>query len=833
MNIPPYTAHQTGLAGAGFTVSTDDGSPVRPVTPPVISGSIEGMDPVAGQSILTRNVQRATVAALPVSDTSIHPDRSNPLNEPPILAACRYNRIAWLQELLAGDPALAYRVAASGLSGKNWVYPLYVAAYKGHIDCLQALIAAGADLNAANKNGDTPLYIAAQNRHIDCLQALIAAGADLNAATRYGFTPLYIAAAREGHIDCLQALIDAGADLNAATKNGCTPLYMAAQEGLIDCLQVLIDAGADLNAATSNGWTPLHTAADQGLIDCLQALIVAGADLNLAPVDGFTALYAAARNGHVECLKLLIASKAMKTTLLAAAQGGQTNVLAEILANLSILEEPDKSEVILLVLNMADPDGRTQLFWAAQFGHIKVVDQFLDALNGLPEEKKPGSIRAVLGAADRFGRTPLYMAAAFGHDKIVTRLLAALTKTQTPDTIAALVNAADLFRKTPVVQARSGGHSGITSLLIRASSGAVYSEGEIRDAHTAVELFNDTLLRLNTVSESARLTAVMAVLYHAREDVLLTLDVADLERYDTLVVELLAALKRCPEAPGDASRNHAILQLMDCLCAAGETGFSYSYVANQGQEQVAELLQAFPILSAARNGQTDIVDRIVKILATWPESKRCQAVTTAMTLSGNDGGTALHVAAGSGQSKVVEQILNKLASFPEAEQVAVFGALVGAVDTRNRSPLKVAMDSGYGEIVNQLTQAIPLLSAVAGGHNKSVEQFMRALQALPEGAIRCSAITAVLKRARPEGATPLYIAASLGNIEVIKLLLGAVDTLLTDGKRREAREVLYSACRVEEEGGAIGKTPLMIAAEKLHDEAVMLLLEAIRKLFSI
>ncbi|USE38537.1 ankyrin repeat domain-containing protein [Endozoicomonas sp. SCSIO W0465] len=255
-------------------------------------------------------------------------------------------------------------------------------------------------------------------------------------------------------------------------------------------------------------------------------------------------------------------------------------------------------------------------------------------------------------------------------------------------------------------------------------------------------------------------------------------------------------------------------------------------MANQGQEQVAELLQAFPILSAARNGQTDIVDRIVKILATWPESKRCQAVTTVMTLSGNDGGTALHVAAGSGQSKVVEQILNKLASFPEAEQVAVFGALVGEVDTRNRSPLNVAMAKGYGKIVNQLIQALPLLSAVAGGHNKSVGQFMRALQALP-AAKGCSAITAVLKKARPEGATPLYIAAKLGNIEVIKLLLGAVDTLLTDGKRKEAREVLYSACRVEEEGGAIGKTPLMIAAEKLHDEAVPLLLEAIRKLFSI
>ena len=86
-----------------------------------------------------------------------------------------------------------------------------------------------------------------------------------------------------------------------------------------------------------------------------------------------------------------------------------------------------------------------------------------------------------------------------------------------------------------------------------------------------------------------------------------------------------------------------------------------------------------------------------------------------------------------------------------------------------------------------------------------------------------------MKTTRADGATPLYIAAIQGNIEIMELLLGAVSTLLNDGKRKEAREALYSVCKVEGEDVEI--TPLRIAAINRHDKAVNLLLEKIRELF--
>ena len=51
-------------------------------------------------------------------------------------------------------------------------FALYIAAQKGHEAVVSALIAAGADKNAAKRNGATPLYIAAEKGHEAVVSAL-------------------------------------------------------------------------------------------------------------------------------------------------------------------------------------------------------------------------------------------------------------------------------------------------------------------------------------------------------------------------------------------------------------------------------------------------------------------------------------------------------------------------------------------------------------------------------------------------------------------------------------------------------------------------------------
>ncbi len=82
---------------------------------------------------------------------------------------------------------------------------LHVASSKGHLNSVQALIAAGADVNAVAANGETALFGAAFKGHLEVARALIEAGARVTVKNNSGDTAL-MAAARSGHREVLQLL---------------------------------------------------------------------------------------------------------------------------------------------------------------------------------------------------------------------------------------------------------------------------------------------------------------------------------------------------------------------------------------------------------------------------------------------------------------------------------------------------------------------------------------------------------------------------------------------------------------------------------------------------
>jgi ankyrin repeat protein len=56
------------------------------------------------------------------------------------------------------------------------------------VEVVQALIAAGADVNKANNDGRTPISVASQKGHLEVVQALSAAGADVNISISIGIS---------------------------------------------------------------------------------------------------------------------------------------------------------------------------------------------------------------------------------------------------------------------------------------------------------------------------------------------------------------------------------------------------------------------------------------------------------------------------------------------------------------------------------------------------------------------------------------------------------------------------------------------------------------------
>jgi ankyrin len=251
--------------------------------------------------------------------------------------------------------------------------PLLFAAREGCIDCLQALLDKGADIDLPDPDGATALVMALLNYHWDAAKFLIGAGADVNLWDLYGQSPLYVAVDMNtlpvgrrielpsmDHAtgeDLVRLLLEKGANPNAQLKLrpryrnipndryrdpmivwGTTPLLRAAKAGDVPLVKLLLEHGALPNLANSQGVTPLMAAAGDGHIHdptrgrvrteedalaCYALLRAAGADVNARTVLSIadadlkvptaanrSALHAAASRGWNELVRRLVADGA-------------------------------------------------------------------------------------------------------------------------------------------------------------------------------------------------------------------------------------------------------------------------------------------------------------------------------------------------------------------------------------------------------------------------------------------------------------------------------------------------------------------------------------------
>jgi ankyrin repeat protein len=159
---------------------------------------------------------------------------------------------------------------------------LLTAANRGDATAVTRLLAAGADVDAANSAGETALWRASFFGHVAVVEALLRAGGECEQGVGQwglapeGFTPL-IAAAQEGHVEVVARLLAAGADVDAASATGQTALWAASHHGRAAVVEALLRAGADVNKAMPDGTTPLSAAAWQGHVAVAAWLLVAGA----------------------------------------------------------------------------------------------------------------------------------------------------------------------------------------------------------------------------------------------------------------------------------------------------------------------------------------------------------------------------------------------------------------------------------------------------------------------------------------------------------------------------------------------------------------------------
>ena len=131
------------------------------------------------------------------------------------------------------------------------------AAYRGHKEIVELLIAEGADLEAMDIFEDTPLDQAIKKKHTETADLLRKHGGKTYEELKVAES-IY-AAIELGNIEVVKQHLAAGADVNAKKQGGLgeTPLHYAAKERRTEIVKLLINKGANVNAI-GDGRTPLR-----------------------------------------------------------------------------------------------------------------------------------------------------------------------------------------------------------------------------------------------------------------------------------------------------------------------------------------------------------------------------------------------------------------------------------------------------------------------------------------------------------------------------------------------------------------------------------------------
>jgi TonB family protein len=158
------------------------------------------------------------------------------------------------------------------LSTPAFCGPIHDAAKEGDLAKVKALLENNRKMvSSKDNNGSTPLHLAAWNGHKDIVELLLANKADVNAKDTMGFTPLHRAAIT-GHKDVVELLLDKGANVNAKDNGGWTPLHRAAMNGHKDVVELLLANKADVSAKINEGMTPLDMAVSKDHNDIVALL---------------------------------------------------------------------------------------------------------------------------------------------------------------------------------------------------------------------------------------------------------------------------------------------------------------------------------------------------------------------------------------------------------------------------------------------------------------------------------------------------------------------------------------------------------------------------------
>ncbi|OQE44088.1 hypothetical protein PENCOP_c002G00032 [Penicillium coprophilum] len=675
---------------------------------------------------------------------------------------------------------------------------------KEHPDALEARFSYQFDDESSETEGVTPLILSAGLGRHAMVCMLLERGADEEATTTSGGSPAFFLAIDGGYLKILELFFSRKKEFVLATTNNWkqNALMRATLFKRLPIVEFLLENSADTTKKDEDGDSAFTMACFAGYLPIVKKLIASGIEV-LEEKDGHgrTGVLCAAWSDHFELVQYLLGEKARKvddqdqsgaTVLHVASFRGNVRMINYILQKSSgvleistyfgqtpllIAAEEDQAEAARALIQGGanirhqDANGDTALHIASKNGSAELARILI-------EYRKDASLEI----RNEPTETPFLTAAENKHYEIAALLIDA----------GADINARHLDGRTALNLAVENGDLRLVEALIRKQKDLSGFQNDSKDKALSAaaekgnsEIF-DILLEAGGNLESRSDDGQTALHFAARSGNCGIIN-SILDRKKPLVDEM-DNFKKTPLLIAAENGRH------DALTTLLESGAN---VETQDDKQWTILHYA------AKNGDLELVQRLLDLMPSLFDKRN------------NLGQTALVVAANEGQSSVVESLVKVAASHSESygedEKFAVLtiAASKGSLDLmkdilsesnqlakrQNESGdvlLFIAIKSEQEDVVRfLLTENVDLSikdglgstllhSATESGLLKTVEYL---LEKKPE----------LINEKNTENETALVIAFRKEDENVISLLLENKANI--DVRDNDGRTMLHSACR--------------------------------------
>ncbi|XP_069777339.1 transient receptor potential cation channel subfamily A member 1-like [Narcine bancroftii] len=499
--------------------------------------------------------------------------------------------------------------------------PLHYAAGAGHIDILTLIIGCAnfEVLNVIDCNGNTPLHWAAEKNEAQVVQVLLDKGANPNILNNTQFTPLHLAVALNHNAVVKALALHRSTDLNLEGDLKNTPLMLACSRDNSEGLSILVKHGALLCKQNRLGRFPIHEAAFAGATKTLEIIIQKGEE------QGYS------REKHTNFL-----DEGLHTPLHLALLGGNLGTIKSCIDNGAKIDLQEK-------------DKSTALHFACLQGAFEAVKYMLSKYKGEND---------ILHILDAINQTPLHKAATYDSAELVEYLIE-----QGSD-----LNMIDKESRTPLLWATSqGAWKTVKILVMRGANVKIKNRMGCNFLHLTVMQPRG----LQNLSEEILQSKEMRILLNDEDNNGCTpLHYVCRQGFTTSLVKMLSLKASLHLKTKDkrSSLHFAASHGRLKTCKLLLQDMNDTKLLNEGDEKGMT-----PLLLAAQNGHTDVVQLLLRKGALFMRDYKCW--------------TTLHYAAFGGYSRTIEVLLESNVSLLDQE------------DEKGNTALHLAAKAGHSRAV--------------------------------------------------------------------------------------------------------------------------------------